>query len=105
MFENLKNIWKKSLALSDPQKLTVPAGMPGGPTAISLEGRSYIEVDGCEGLTVYEEEVICMRIKEGMLKIQGQDLSLKIYYGKRIAVCGRIERVEFEEKKQREDQR
>ncbi len=95
MFETLKTVWKKSLNFPDPQKLTIPGGMPGGPTAISLEGQSYVEIDGCEGLTVYEEGEICMRVKEGILRITGKTLSLKIYYGKRIAICGCIETVEF----------
>ncbi len=97
MLEKLKRIWKKVADSADPQALAIPGGMPGGPTGISIEGRCYIEVDGCKGLSDYEEHLVCVRIKEGLLRIQGENLSLKIYYGTRIAVCGRICALSFEE--------
>ena len=91
LFRHLKRI------LTDPQALTPPAGTVLGGTEIVLCGRDFIEIEGCKGLTAYTEEKICMLVKEGVLCISGQQLSLKIYRGAHIAICGKITGVLFED--------
>ena len=96
MLEKLKKLLPQNTFSSDPQGLSMPPGMPGGATGIHLEGQNYIEVEGCRGLTTYTENLIGIRIKEGVLKVQGDDLSLKIYLRTRLAVCGKIRCISFE---------
>ncbi len=79
----------------DPQSLTPPAGGCSGRTEILLSGRDLVELDGCKGLTVYKEDEISMKIREGVLSVCGKDLELKIYRGAHIAVMGKIERILF----------
>ena len=87
---------KKSLFARDPQSLSLPPEV-GGPTGITMEGRSFIEIDGCRGLCAYSGSCIGVRVKEGILSVYGEELCLKIYRGARIAVCGRIGGLSFEE--------
>lgn len=82
--------------LTDPQALAPPAGTAFSGTEIVLCGRDLIEIEGCRGLITYTEEEIGMLIKEGTLCINGQHLSLKIYRGAHIAICGNIQSVLFD---------
>ena len=97
MFEKIAAKAKSALKRGDPQRLSLPAGMPGGATGIALEGRSYVEIDGCRGLTEYGEARVSMRVKEGALTVTGRGLELKIYHGGRVAVCGDLDGVFFED--------
>ena len=96
----LKKRFKKMngrIFMRDPQSISLPPDLPGGPTGITMEGRSYIEIDGCRGLCAYSTACIAVRVKEGVLSIYGEDLCLKIYRSARIAICGRISGVSFGE--------
>ena len=93
--DRLKKAGKRIFA-RDPQSLSLPPEI-GGATGISLEGRAFIEIDGCRGLCAYSRNCISVRIKEGILSVYGEELCLKIYHGARIAVCGRISGVSFGE--------
>ena len=84
-------------AFRDPSGLTIPRAGFIGPTDITLSGRDCIEIVGCKGLTLYENCRISVAIKEGVLTVRGEDLSLKTYCGAQIAVCGRIAGVDFED--------
>ena len=96
MFEKRLAKLKKSLLSRDPQSLSLPPEI-GGPTGIAMEGRSWIEIDGCRGLCAYSDNCIAVRVKEGVLSVYGEDLCLKVYRGARVAVCGRIGGLSFEE--------
>ena len=90
---------------TDPQSLTPPAGGQNGRTEIVLEGRALVELDGCRGLTVYKEDEIAMRVKEGVLSVRGESLELKLYRGTRIAVMGKIDSLSFLEDEGRKTER
>ncbi|MBP3321343.1 MAG: YabP/YqfC family sporulation protein [Clostridia bacterium] len=83
---------------TDPQTLGLPAGEAGTPTEAILSGRDLVEISGCKGLTVYTEEQIAMRVKEGELSVYGEDLELKLYRGAHIAIMGRIDGIRLEKK-------
>ena len=95
MFGNSLAKIKKSLFARDPQSLSLPPEI-GGPTGITMEGRRWVEIDGCRGLCTYNQNCIAVRVKEGVLSVYGEELCLKIYRGARIAVCGRVGGVSFD---------
>ena len=80
----------------DPSFLSAPPGTALGPTDVTITGRGCVEIVGCKGIEAYEETRISLRVKEGVLSVCGEGLSLKTYRQNRIAVCGRIDLVRFD---------
>ncbi|MGM9647620.1 MAG: YabP/YqfC family sporulation protein [Eubacteriales bacterium] len=54
-----------------------------------------ITVIGCNGVLVYEDEVILLRLTQGRLRIDGSGLMLKSYYAGEMQVTGRIRGMEL----------
>ena len=49
-----------------------------------------VTVSGCNGVLVYEDEVILLRLSQGGLRIDGKELMLKSYYAGEMQITGRI---------------
>ncbi|MBR4880348.1 MAG: YabP/YqfC family sporulation protein, partial [Clostridia bacterium] len=64
---------------------------------IHIVGTREIAIDGCLGILVYEREEIVLRLRERILCICGEELTLKTYYTGHVSVRGRISSVSFEE--------
>lgn len=90
----LDTIVKKASGASDPQALSFAQCQK---TNIALCGREFLELDGCMSLLVYLPEKISMRVKEGVLTVEGAQLSLKVYHGNHIAIVGKIRELNFQE--------
>ena len=54
-----------------------------------------VTVSGCNGVLVYEDEVILLRLSQGRLRIDGSGLMLKSYYAGEMQVTGRIRGMEL----------
>ncbi|MBE6542821.1 MAG: hypothetical protein E7675_00320 [Ruminococcaceae bacterium] len=61
----------------------------------SMTGRQKIEVCGCMGLQIYRDELIQIRLCDGVMRITGAGLTLKNYFGGRMIISGRIDKTEF----------
>ena len=99
MFEKLKK------RMTDPQALTLPVDHKGEKTELSLTGSGLAEVAGCRGLVVYTDREIGMETAEGRLYIDGEELELKLYRDRHIAVIGRILGIRLQYGKQDQDGR
>ena len=75
----------------------LPEGTRGGPTEITLCGRRQIEIALCKGICAYGRDRISVYVKEGRLTVTGENLTLKTYRDRRIAVTGKIGQVLFED--------
>ena len=54
-----------------------------------------VTVVGCNGVLVYEDEVILLRLTQGRLRIDGKGLMLKSYYAGEMQISGRIHGMEL----------
>lgn len=54
-----------------------------------------VTVSGCNGVLVYEDEVILLRLSQGGLRIDGKELMLKSYYAGEMQITGRIRGMEL----------
>ena len=54
-----------------------------------------VTVAGCNGVLVYEDEVILLRLSQGRLRIDGSGLMLKSYYAGEMQITGRIRGMEL----------
>jgi hypothetical protein len=54
-----------------------------------------VTVMGCNGVQVYEDEVILLRLAHGGLRIDGKGLMLKSYFAGEMQVTGRIRGMEL----------
>ena len=54
-----------------------------------------VTVVGCNGVQVYEDEVILLRLTQGGLRIDGKGLMLKSYYAGEMQITGRIRGMEL----------
>ncbi|MBQ8288090.1 MAG: YabP/YqfC family sporulation protein [Clostridia bacterium] len=54
-----------------------------------------VTVTGCNGVLVYEDEVILLRLSQGRLRIDGSGLMLKSYYAGEMQISGRIRGMEL----------
>jgi hypothetical protein len=54
-----------------------------------------VTVLGCNGVQVYEDEVILLRLAHGGLRIDGKGLMLKSYFDGEMQVTGRIRGMEL----------
>ena len=62
---------------------------------LSLVGRTKLELGGCMGLLIYRDEMIQIRLCDSILRISGEGLTLKNYYGGRMIISGRIDKTEY----------
>lgn len=54
-----------------------------------------VTVSGCNGVLVYEDEIILLRLTQGALRIEGSGLLLKSYYAGEMQITGRIRGLEL----------
>lgn len=54
-----------------------------------------VTVIGCNGVLVYEDEVILLRLSKGGLRIEGSGLLLKSYYAGEMQITGKIRAMEL----------
>jgi sporulation protein YqfC len=90
LFEKLKKL------AADPQALTLPVDKNGEKTELLLVGEQLAEVSGCRGLVRYTDKEIGMETSEGRLFICGEELELKLYRERHIAIIGKIGGVRLE---------
>lgn len=64
---------------------------------IHIIGTREIAIDGCLGILVYERDEIQLRLKGRVMRICGEDLTLKTYYTGHTSVKGHIFSIGFEE--------
>jgi len=61
-----------------------------------LCGRGYLVVENCGCVTEFDPERVCLATTAGVMCIRGSELSLSRENGHTAVVCGRIDRIGFE---------
>lgn len=67
----------------------------GKKSMLNMLGRNKIEVCGCMGLMIYRDELIQIRLCDGIVRITGAGLTLRNYFGGRMIISGRVDKTEF----------
>ena len=69
-----------------------------GGLLMEVEDNRRVILSGCKGILTYSEECVRMRAaRGGAVAIYGQRLEMGCMSADGAAVCGRIQRIEFEE--------
>ena len=67
---------------------------------LELRGRSSLAVGGCYGVVEYSQLIIKLRLKKSLLCVRGRGLVCDSYTRGEVLISGRIDALEFEDKKQ-----
>ena len=62
---------------------------------IEIFGNNKITIDGCEGVSQYEESYLKLKLPKGMLILCGEGFDIIFFENKLITVKGKISSVEF----------
>lgn len=60
---------------------------------VNMSGK-LIYVEGHKGLALLSKNIICLKIKKGSIKVEGENLSLKELYEECVKISGKIEKIE-----------
>lgn len=60
---------------------------------VNMSGK-LVYIEGHKGLSLLSKTVICLRIKKGSIKVEGQNLILKELYDECVKISGIIEKIE-----------
>ncbi|MDE5618367.1 MAG: YabP/YqfC family sporulation protein [Clostridia bacterium] len=78
-------------------KLGLSAGDSVGGCKVTIYGRTGVVVEGHKGLYYYGEECVRVRVKGGMLSIEGAQLHIKSTNNQELIVTGKIDCVKTED--------
>ena len=85
----------KKAAKTNEDPLAIPEGMLGGHPHVVINDFSFAELCGCDEIITYEDHLIRVSTKGGIIAVIGEGLVMRSFYGSQITVCGRIDSVEF----------
>lgn len=57
-----------------------------------------VTVEGCNGVLIYRDEVILLRLSDRNLRISGSGLLLKSYFDSEMQITGKINALELEKR-------
>lgn len=60
-----------------------------------VTGRGIVELCGCCGLITYKDELMEILLCDSFVKISGEKLTLKHYYGGRMVISGLVNCIEY----------
>ena len=86
-------IRKKIAETADAPK-DVIMGLP----LIHLTGQCEVCIENYRGILEYTEEVIRVKTKSGIIRIQGKRMCIEYYMNDEMKITGKIWKVEFEKK-------
>ena len=66
--------------------------LPGMPL-VEIAGEKGVLIENHRGVTAYDSDKICVRVKFGQICVCGEGLSLAQMSGSCVIICGRIESV------------
>ena len=64
-------------------------------TGIEILSNKEISIDGCKGISEYNDEYIKIKISEGYIVLFGSQFSIPVFDGPLITVSGKISSIEF----------
>ena len=77
------------------QALELPGGTLSDIPHIELTGRREAVVEGCHGIVSYDDDVVRLNTGCGIVRITGEQLTLRAMDNDNTMVCGRILSLEF----------
>ena len=78
-------------------KLGLTVGESVGGCKVTVYGRSGVIAEGHRGLYYYDDKAVKVRIKNGVLFIEGEGLNIRSANGQELAVIGHVSCVRMEE--------
>lgn len=79
------------------EKTDLPENIFLGSSVINIIQNSELSVENCKGILVYEAERIELKTSDFIVCIEGENMTLKSYFGSHISVKGKIKSVSLEE--------
>lgn len=73
----------------------IPKDVITGIPVLSITGISELHLENHNGILEYTEDLIRIRTKCGLLKINGKKLQTEYYSNDEIKICGRFDSIEF----------
>lgn len=64
--------------------------------AVELLSNKYVVINGHKGISGYDDEVISVKIKNGLIKVLGCNLKLATLTDSEVYISGNIKGVQFE---------
>ena len=64
---------------------------------LELRGRSSLSVGGCRGIVEYSPDAVLLRLRGGLFRVCGSDLSCDSYTCGEVLISGRVDSMSFEE--------
>lgn len=87
--------WRKKTTLS-PE---LPPGLFSRESAVYVAGNRRAEIIGCISVLEYEENCIMLRIRDGILAIQGEGMEIQLFQKDQLTVVGSIRNVAWKDEK------
>lgn len=92
-------MWKIRKTIS--QKLSdtfdLPREVTGGVSTLIITGNNEISINECGCIIKYEDGELFLQLCDHVLKIYGNNIMLKTYFGNSMLVHGDFNKIEFEE--------
>ncbi len=88
---------KESIFVKTADMFDIPADTKGGLLHIEVSGRREVFIENHKGIVNLCEEEIEVNSCSGSVCVMGSELRVKAMNSLELAVCGKIEKIEFKE--------
>ena len=77
------------------EPIAFPTGLLGASPYITICDFDTVEVDGCREIVTYEDNLVRLGFRRGIVAVHGTGLVMRSFYGSRVVVSGEISGVEY----------
>jgi len=77
--------------------LDLPQEAFGGVYSVTITGNNEIQINECGNIVKYEDGELFLQLNDRILKVYGDNLTLKTYFGNSVMINGKISKIEFED--------
>ncbi len=88
---------KRSITEAIADSIGFPETLSPSTPDIHVIGTREISVDGCRGILGYERTEVILRLKDRVMTVAGDELTLRSFFSSHVTVRGRINTISFEE--------
>ncbi len=86
---------KNTVSQRIEQTLDLPTGALVTASRLEITGNRRVMIEGCRGITAYNEDCVCLRVAEGTLRLMGRDLCMNCLNPTCTVVTGNVLSLEF----------
>lgn len=75
--------------------LNIPKDVVYGVPIVMLTGDFEMIIENYQGIIEYTADIIKIRVKHGVIKVEGKELEVSYYKNKDMKIVGEIKRIEY----------